>query len=242
MKTGLAKGLKRRYGMGFRPRFSLSKEERFLMGLDLYGKTVYDVGAYIGIYTLFFARAVGQMGRVVAFEPNPGNYEELVHNVQLNGLGNVATLNLGLGSSNDSMALLLNPIYPTRSALVQDSMKDLPAGKALTTVTVQVASLDSLIKELDLPRPDFVKVDVEGFEVEVLHGMGETLDTCHPTLFVELHGTTSKEVIGFVLSKGYTSYHVESKTKIRTSDITPFSAGHLLCALRDEPDSQVPSI
>jgi len=67
------------------------------MRLDFKGKTVFDVGGYVGIHTLFFARATGEKGRVVTFEPNPRNYEELVYNVRLNGFDNVTTMQIGLG-------------------------------------------------------------------------------------------------------------------------------------------------
>src|SRR5688572_5752212 len=73
VRSGVAKGLKRRGGFGFIPR-DISREEAFLAAMDFRGKTVFDIGAYEGIYTLFFARAVGAKGRVVTFEPNPVNH------------------------------------------------------------------------------------------------------------------------------------------------------------------------
>ncbi|UCF62445.1 MAG: hypothetical protein JSV37_07030, partial [Anaerolineaceae bacterium] len=71
IRKGLAKGLYRRFGFGFKLKFKLTDEEKFLLGLDFTGKTVYDIGGYIGIHTLFFARAVGESGTVITFEPNP---------------------------------------------------------------------------------------------------------------------------------------------------------------------------
>ena len=66
VRHGLAKGLKRRGGLGFVPQMGrLSLEETFLEGLDLAGQTVYDIGGYEGVFTLFFARRVGPSGRVV---------------------------------------------------------------------------------------------------------------------------------------------------------------------------------
>ena len=71
VQHGLAKGLKRRGGFGFLPKSGLSKEERFLIELDIRGQTAYDIGGWEGVFTIFLARSVGQAGRVIVFEPNP---------------------------------------------------------------------------------------------------------------------------------------------------------------------------
>lgn len=78
VRNGLAKGLNRRGGLGFIPQIrSMSSEEIFLLGLDFNGRTVYDVGGYEGIYTIFFARAVGENGKVITYEPNPINQDRI---------------------------------------------------------------------------------------------------------------------------------------------------------------------
>jgi len=62
VRNGLAKGLKRRGGLGFVPQVSpLMQEEKFLINLNLANQTVYDIGGYIGVTTLFFSKAVGKV-------------------------------------------------------------------------------------------------------------------------------------------------------------------------------------
>src|SRR3990172_8560806 len=80
VRYGIAKGLKVRGGFGFLPSvvINTSLEEEFLMGLDLRGHTVYDIGGYWGAFTIFFAKAVGRTGRVVTFEPNPQNFNRIL--------------------------------------------------------------------------------------------------------------------------------------------------------------------
>src|SRR4051812_16352239 len=102
VRHGLAKGLKRKGGLAFLPAAladtsGREAEERFLLGLELEGQTVYDVGGDQGIYTLFFARRVGAAGRVVTFEPNPESYRRIVDNVALNNFRNVEVRHVGLG-------------------------------------------------------------------------------------------------------------------------------------------------
>jgi hypothetical protein len=69
-RSGTAAGLKRRGGLGFLPR-SMGDEERSYQSLNLVGKTVYDIGSYEDIFSLFAARAVGSNGRLVVCEPIP---------------------------------------------------------------------------------------------------------------------------------------------------------------------------
>jgi FkbM family methyltransferase len=229
MRTGLGKGLKRRYGFGFKPKFSLTEEEKFLMNLDFKGKTVFDVGGYVGIHTIFFARAVGKMGKVIAFEPNPKNYEELLYNVSLNGFDNVTTLKIGLGRSDELVDLVVDPLYPTRGTVEESRKKRMLGKRGVRTIKVEVASLDSLMKKMNLPQPDFVKVDAEGFEMDVLYGMVETINNFNPDLFIEIHGEIPRSIIELLASKGYSIYHVESNTTIDFSNYPAIKEGHLLC-------------
>ncbi|HUT35628.1 MAG TPA: FkbM family methyltransferase [Planctomycetota bacterium] len=229
MRTGVAKGLKRRYGLGFRPRLSLAEEEKFLLGLDLRGHTVYDVGGYIGIMTLFFSRAVGEQGRVVTFEPNPRNYEELLANLRLNPCRNVSTFPFGVGDEAGELEMVTDPLYPTRGTFADTKKPALRARRGHDTYVIKVVSLDEFIAEQGLPLPDLVKIDTEGFEAEVLRGMSRTLEERKPALFVELHGRAVESVVGLLLSSGYSIHHVESNSSISTSDPLPVSAGHLYC-------------
>jgi len=227
IRTGLAKGLKRRYGFGVKPRFSLTDEERFLMKLDFQGKTVFDVGAYVGIFTMFFARAVGRTGKVIAFEPNPRNYDELAYNVKLNDLDNVTIMKIGLGRGNEQMALAVDPIFPARGTLEKDRKGRMLRKGGARSVAIEVSSLDSLMETMKLPRPDFVKLDVEGFEMDVLYGMVETINNCKPNLLVELpNREILVKIIEFLLSKRYSIYHIKSGTEIASLDSPVVKEGH----------------
>jgi FkbM family methyltransferase len=244
MRTGLAKGLKRRYGLGFKPKFSPTKEEEFLMRLDLQGKTVFDAGGYVGIYALFFARAVGKTGRVVTFEPNPRNYEELTYNIGLNSFDNITAMQIGLGRRHEQLDLVTDPIYPSRGTIKRGetiagatggssaqmySVRESPRKPVTRAFKVEVFSLDHLMRTGHLPKPDFVKIDVEGFEMDVLYGMVETIDNYKPDLLIEVHGEISREMIEILASKGYLVYHIESGVEITPDDFLAFEGGHLFC-------------
>src|SRR5882757_8541480 len=98
VRQGVAAGMIRKGGLGFIPK-PLSPEEKFLLGLDWKGKTIYDIGGYEGVFTLFFSKSIGSAGQVFTFEPNPVNCRKIRDNIQLNGLTNVRLLEMGLGAS-----------------------------------------------------------------------------------------------------------------------------------------------
>lgn len=75
----------------------MTEEEKLFKRLDLKGKTVFDIGAFNGIFTLFFARAVGEKGKVVAFEPNPSLCKTIKENLLLNNFSNVEVMQVALG-------------------------------------------------------------------------------------------------------------------------------------------------
>jgi FkbM family methyltransferase len=221
IRQGPARGLKRRFGQGFKPKLGSTAEEDYIQALDLGGKTVFDVGAYIGIMTLFFARAAGPGGRVVSFEPNPANYEELRSNVELNGFDNVCLLKLGVGAEPGAGQLALDPIYPSRGSLAPSA-----DGERLS---VEVATLDGLLHEARVPVPQFVKIDVEGLEDDVLAGMAGILEAHRPELFIELHGRASQSLMSALLDRGYRLHHVETQADWNGPEPPETRGGHLHC-------------
>lgn len=107
IRYGLAKGMKRIGGISFLPlNKKNSRESQFLKTLDLQNKIVYDVGAFEGIMTLFFARKVGE-GKVVAFEPNPQNFNMLKRNIEVNNLTNVLLCNYAIGNKDETIDLIV---------------------------------------------------------------------------------------------------------------------------------------
>ncbi len=228
LRGGLAKGLKRRYGSGGKPHLSLTTEEQFLLGQDLRGKTVFDIGGYIGIYTLFFARAVGATGRVVTFEPHPANLRELAFNVRLNNFENVTIVPLGVGRRCAQVELLIDPLYPSRGFVAGARKPEHMPARKLEIMPITVVSLDHLTHTGQIPSPDFVKIDVEGLEMDVLQGMHQIITTSKPQLLIEIH-YEMPELIALLLAQGYSIYAIETRTPITNPDAPRITWGHLFC-------------
>lgn len=238
VRHGLARGLKRRGGLGFVPQWgSLPLEEAFLQKLDLEGETVYDVGGYQGVFTIFFARRVGPSGQVLTFEPNPANVTTIRENVALNGFNNVRVHQLALGAARGSGTLVFPSDETARGSLENDIQEQIRTEPHARSVTVEIDSLDHQV-ELGLQPPSFVKIDVEGLERAVLEGMSATLANYRPRLYIEIHGAdmarkrdNASQVIEYLWARGYRIYHVENRLDIeRSDDIARAIEGHIYCS------------
>ena len=131
------------------------------------GDTFVDVGANLGLMTLHASRIVGPEGKVVAFEPHPETYRRLIQNIELNNCSNVQPLQMAAGSGKSEAQIYDVPsVNIGRASLIRPDVDYRPAGQ------VKVSTLD---EELDGQRVQFLKIDVEGFEAEVLAGASETL-------------------------------------------------------------------
>ena len=154
------------------------------------GMVAYDVGANIGYMTLLLAQAVGERGRVFAFEALPANLARLQKNVELNGLEGRVTIVAGAVLDRPGTArFLLGPSGGTGKA-------EGSAGRHFTAqgaIEVQAISLDDFVYRQGHPPPQVVKMDIEGGEIRAFQGMRKTLASARPTLFLELHGPRSAQ-------------------------------------------------
>ena len=237
VRHGLARGLRRRGGLGFVPQLAApSAEERFLQQLALDGETVFDVGGYEGIFTLFFARCVGPHGRVVTFEPNPRNFARIVENVRLNGFSHVQVRQLAVGSAPGRASLVFPADETARGSLETRIADQIKQEHGVVSVDVDLDTLDRQVAA-GLPEPDFVKLDVEGLELDVLQGMRGLLERRHPRLYIEIHGADVQRklenvtaVVELLWAAGYHVLHVETNTALERPDQLPLGIrGHLYC-------------
>lgn len=246
VRHGLARGLKRRGGLGFIPQMCMqrTREEAYLERLDFTGQTVYDIGGNEGIFTLFFARRVGASGCLVTFEPNPRSHARIVDNVRLNGFTSVDVRRIALGAAPGRGSLVFPTDERARGSLVGDIQSQIRQEKRVVAIEVDIDTIDRQIAN-GLPEPDFVKIDVEGFERDVLAGMMGTLARRRPRLYIELHGAdrlrkldNARAVVGDLWRAGYRIHHVESGRTIQDPFETAFAIdGHLDCNAGEGPAS-----
>jgi FkbM family methyltransferase len=140
------------------------------------GMTVVDVGANIGLHTVFLASRVSPGGRVLALEPEPANFGYLEANVQRNGLTNVELFMVGAGARGGTLRLHLVP-----GTVGGHTAAEIDGG---SSIDVEVVRLDDLLRD-KVTRIDLMKLDVEGYEAQVLDGFRETLARDRPLLLIE---------------------------------------------------------
>jgi len=139
------------------------------------GMTMLDIGANRGYYTLLASRRVGPCGRVVAFEPSPRERRFLKCNLVLNRCKNVAVEPMALGSRSGEANLYVVARYGSGCNSLRPPDTELP----VATAHVSVSSLDDYLRLRRIDRVDFVKMDIEGGELDVLKG-ATTLTTRGP--------------------------------------------------------------
>jgi FkbM family methyltransferase len=151
------------------------------------GDVCLDIGAHIGYFTLLASRLVGPAGHVYAFEPSPVNYEALRANLSRNRAANVTALRVAIGEATDRALLHEAPGTNSGRATLRDVRPNLEP-IAADGVMVDVLPAVDAIPEDHLRRIRVIKVDVEGYEVEVLRGLAPILDLGEPlTLFLEFN-------------------------------------------------------
>ena len=178
------------------------------------GQVFYDIGAHFGYYTLLAHRLVGPGGQVHAFEPTPSTHAIL----QSNAAGRENVFLNGCATFCECTVLPFHDYGPTYSAY--NSFRKARLGGLIrppepTTIDVQTTTVDEYVKSTQT-APDFVKIDAESTEMEVLKGMEETLAKSRPIVSLEVGdmdipgAPRSRDTISHLLDRGYQAYEYQS--------------------------------
>jgi FkbM family methyltransferase len=174
------------------------------------GDVCLDVGAHIGYYALLASRLVGRDGHVYAFEPSPSNYRELRANLARNRAENVTALEVAAGQTSGRAVLNEGPGTNTGRANLRPVLTERDSG--MRQVMVDVRPITADVPEGDLVRIRAIKVDVEGYELEVLRSLAPVLELGQRlALFLEvtpgwIHDNTSEYLEDVCRTHGFTPY------------------------------------
>jgi FkbM family methyltransferase len=170
------------------------------------GDTVVDVGANIGYFSIVAARAAGDGGRVVAFEPVAPVRQSLLANLRLNDITQVTVQSEALSSTSGETTFYLGPEQDT-------GLGSLRALQNSTSIPVRQIRFDDWWDRRT--RVALVKIDVEGAELRVLEGMAECLARDQPDIIVEVTdrflrslGASAERLTAFLLKFGYNVYAI----------------------------------
>lgn len=173
----------------------MTKHEEEIIGIfrPKEGDIVVDIGAHMGRYTIPSAKSVGVSGKVIAVEAHPYNFGILQHNLKLNKLTNVSALNRAVYSKKANLKLYLPDEdlgYTMHHSLMTNYLSTKYNNEIERKyVEVEADTLDNLLKSSGITTVNWIKIDVEGAEYEVLKGAREILSTNKPiSILVEVHG------------------------------------------------------
>jgi FkbM family methyltransferase len=182
---------------------------------------VVDIGANIGAHTLTLARLVGSEGRVLAFEPTDFAFRKLRRNLDLNPLlaARVETHHCFL-TGHDG-AGVPSAIYSSWPLTTEQGLHPKHLGREMQTEQAQGRSLDSVLGQYADRRVQLVKLDVDGFECDVLGGAISMLREVRPIFVMELapysleeRGSSLDEMLSYFIPNGYAFYTMRTGRRL----------------------------
>jgi FkbM family methyltransferase len=178
------------------------------------GGTFLDVGANIGFYSLVLATSRPPV-EIIAFEPNPKNFELLRHNVLANHLQRVRCEHLALSDAEGTAALYLSA--SDMSASLESDFDAHPTA----TVRVNTTTLDHYLACHPVATDLVVKVDVEGHEESFFRGARHAVASLKPDFITEVTFDHCEETVSFLQAAGYRFYQITDQGLLEAEALTP---------------------
>jgi FkbM family methyltransferase len=203
-----------------------SSFEKTMDRLIARGGTFVDVGANIGLVTVPAAKRVGPSGRVIAIEAHPRIFDFLCRNVSGNHLRNVDAVHSAVGDKTGSVAMVYNVADAGSTQVASDAASD--------GVRVPMDTLDNILASAGVSRIEYLKIDVEGYELPVLRGASATIARS-PELVVQVeHWTTAAnpyrrtldDAAAFLVQAGLIPTRPDSSGELRRIQADRLSAEH----------------
>lgn len=150
------------------------------------GMVCLDIGSNIGYYTCLESLIVGNSGKIIAIEPSPINFKYLQKNVELQESKNIELHNFACGNREGKIDFLVSN-RSNWSRVASDDLIDAPPDAIIEKISIEIKKLDLFLQEKNLEKLDFVRMDVEGYESNILKGLEDTLRIFKPSLQIEVH-------------------------------------------------------
>lgn len=139
-----------------------------IMNYILNGGTFIDIGANIGLMSLHASKILNYRGKVLSFEPLLSTYNILLKNIARNNLRNIKAINIAIGSTNGIVEIFDNKVTRGSSSIIK-------INQTASSHRVPIKCLDTYLDENHFDSINCIKIDVEGWELEVLKGAAKTL-------------------------------------------------------------------
>ncbi len=166
---------------------------------------IVDAGAYNGFFTIYAALKVGPNGQVIALEPDPYSAHILSKNIYINHLSNVVVIKKGLFSRTSRVKFDIQGV----SSRLQIYNRNIP-----TLNYIEVDTLDNILTDLKIKKVNFIKMDIEGAEIEALKGCSGTIKN-NPNIHLAIasYHMVHGERTSYALERLFNSFGLRSETK-----------------------------
>lgn len=195
------------------------------------GGVFIDIGANVGFYALLGAKLVGKNGKVYAFEPENKNFSDLIANIKLNGLRNVACINKAVAKDSKKSKLFINPLNDGGGSLIKFNLYSDDKEKwsfekikghfpkTKLEQNIETISLDQFLMDEKIKKPiDMIKIDVEGNELNTLMGMQKLLESENaPEIICEV-SRSGNEIFNILNRYNYKIYTLNEKGEVSCYD------------------------
>lgn len=187
--------------------------------------TFVDVGANVGIISLFASRLLNKNGKVIAFEPLPSSFEMLENNIRLNNIKNIETFPYACSNNLKTKYISLESAENRGGASLKTNIEN-------SSTSVKSIILDDFLEII----PDFIKIDVEGHELEVLEGLKNILSSKKPPILIvesssetETQNSSPERIYNFLkeISSNYKIYKLKG-AKVRPSKLIEVKSKEML--------------
>jgi len=199
-----------------RAAFVVSVDTKAIADFTRPGMVVYDVGAHIGYWSLYFARILDGTGHVFSFEPLPANFQRLQPNIALSGLEHMIYPFPMAISDKDAEVQLIVHNYSSMGKLAGFHGR---YNSYIADINVFGKKLDSFVYVDGYSPPDLLKMDIEGSEATAILGMERILREARPICLLELHGHEARGItLAMLWRHGYSLLHMAPGYPKITSD------------------------
>lgn len=187
-----------------------NKQTQALVQYLKQGDVFFDIGANVGYYTVLGSKLAGKSGKVIAFEPSVRNISYLYRHIQVNKLDNVIVVPAACGNKTSLVSFSEGP-NSAMGHIADKTVFEIDETNFIKT-PVALLSIDDVAEMLQI-KPQVIKIDVEGAEMDVLHGMEKIIDAGRPVLFLSVHSDElRKACINYLKNYNY-SFNILSTEK-----------------------------
>lgn len=167
------------------------------------GDIVYDVGGHVGYYSVLSSKLTGPRGSVFVFEPRPLNLSYIRHHIKINAIKNINLFDVAVSNISGDAG------FESRTGTGTGHLS------SEGNLHVKTVVLDEFVFEESHPLPDFLKIDIEGGEINALNGAQKLLTKARPKLLIATHGKKENSFVLDLLEQYKYEYEILNPDAIK---------------------------